>query len=115
MKIAFGVQGTLIGFDSKKVVALFHWFKEQGHEMYVWSYGGRLMARDAIAQLGLGADVQPMAKYSRSDVSFDEDLMDIAVDDVCDDFLGAKKFISVHGIPDDLNFEIILDFLKEKS
>lgn len=107
MKIAFDVQGTLIGFDSKKVVALFKWFQQQGHEMYVWSYGGRSMARDAIAQLGLGSDVKPMAKYGQCDVSFDEDLMDIAIDDNYDDFLATKNLLLVSDIPDDLNFETL--------
>lgn len=100
MRVAFDVQGTLIGRHSAKVIKLFKWLQQQGHEMHVWSFGGYWMAKDAIDRLGLGENVLADAKFSS--VHDGEPHFDLAVDDEADSVrtLSAKRFILVEDIPE---------------
>lgn len=107
MKVAFDVQGTLIGAHESRVVALFKWFEAKGCEMYVWSHGGVGMAQDAIKKHSLKAI--PMSKENRW-YDADKQLMDICVDDNASFggegcILSADKLIRVFDIPNPSLFD----------
>lgn len=105
MKVAFDVQGTLIGHNADAVVRFFRFLQTRGHEMYVWSFGGAPMARDAIKRCGL-FKTMAMAKITRPR----ETDMDVAIDDESDaaQVLSVGKVILVHQIPaDEKKFEAL--------
>lgn len=90
MKIAFDIDDTLLvpsvatGFGNDTpnydTVALFKWFQEQGHEMFLWSGSGNDWATTWGDKLGLQPfTVVRKEKYVRDGVV----VMDIAFDD-CD-------------------------------
>lgn len=115
MKVAFDVQGTLDGHETPQVVRLFRAFAELGCEMHVWSFGGRMMARDAIDDhlLAHYGKVDPksglrrvhaMSKRSKEYGERREDAyMDLCVDDdhSTAETLDAKRVLYVYDIPTD--------------
>jgi len=99
MKIAFDVQGTLEGRHSKKVVELFHRLQALGHECYVWSFGGHIMARDAA----YGCNIKPVACMSKRDRDYDsEPEFQFCIDDDSRtaEGLDAARVVYVHEIPE---------------
>ena len=108
MKIAFDVQGTLLGPD--KVLKLYKWCEKKGHDLTVWSncYG---YTEDAIKSLSLGDNAKPMSKVYRLDNN-NEDIFDIAVDDKSQysELLAAKKIVLVEDIPE--NEELFESIIK---
>lgn len=102
-KVAFDVQGTLVGYHSAKVVQLFKFLEARDHTMYIWSFGGTGMAQDAARSCKL----QPrgcMSKVRRGfmDGQPGNEMMAVCVDD--DLFtakqLSAGKIIDVDDIPE---------------
>lgn len=90
MIIAFDVDDTLIvpavaqGFGNDTpnydTIALFNWFKAQGHQMVIWSGSGTDWAKRWSEKLGLEADIWLKEKdLDRNG----QPLVDIAFDD-CD-------------------------------
>lgn len=111
MKIVFDVKGTLSGYKSGNVWKLFHWFKEQGHEITIWS-NSLGYAHDLVNDNHL--DNNYMSKFMKIQVEEDE-LFDIAVeDDVTQDYLGAKNFIWVSDVPFEILEAELTDELREK-
>lgn len=74
MKIAFDVDYTLIDDKYAPIydnIYLFLWFQKHGHDLIIWSGGGRDYAKTMADKLGLKARI--IDKCSES--------VDIAVDD----------------------------------
>ncbi len=89
MKIAFDVDDTLIvpsvatGFDrdtpNYETIALFKWFQNQGHEMFIWSGSGMDWATTWAEKLGLTATIIPKLKGNNDiDIAFDDCDVDLA-------------------------------------
>ena len=87
--IAFDVDDTLIipsvatGLDrdtpNYETIALFKWFKAQGHYMIIWSGSGVDWAKTWAEKLGLEADEYPVKeKRGDVDISFDDCEVDLA-------------------------------------
>jgi hypothetical protein len=123
MKVAFDVQGTLQGYGSEKIVALFKILQDQGHECYIWSFGGRMMARDCANDNGL----RPQACLSKREKEYDyteddkrvllEPEFDFCIDDDegTAEILDAKKVIYVHQVPDITDTESFDTFMKQHN
>lgn len=89
MKIAFDVDDTLLtpsvasGLDrdtpNYDVIAIFRWFKSQGHYMIIWSGSGAEYARAWAEKFGLIADEYPVKqKRADIDIAFDDCEVDLA-------------------------------------
>lgn len=89
MKIAFDVDDTLIiprvitGLEVDtphyETIAIYNWFKEQGHYMIIWSGGGVDYARMWAEKLGLKPDAILEKKYNEEvDICFDDCTVDLA-------------------------------------
>ena len=85
LKVAFDVDGTLItedytyGSPRYEVIRLFHWFKKQGHTMFIWSGGGVEYAEQWRDKLGLEAFVIPKDKKQlKADIAVDDCEADLA-------------------------------------
>ncbi len=89
MKIAFDLDDTLIvpsvatGLNrdtpNYENIALFKWFKAQGHHMIIWSGSGVDYAEIWAEKLGLVADEYPIKeKREDVDISFDDCEVDLA-------------------------------------
>lgn len=99
--ISFDVDDTLIippvatGLDrdipNYENIAIYRWFQEQGHTMWIWSGGGQDYARMWGEKLGLKADAYydkgihgdgkiPMGQRApyKPDICFDDCLVDLA-------------------------------------
>lgn len=103
MKIAFDVQGTLLNIDGSinhDVVALFIALQELGHDMYVWSFGGQEMARQAADDCGIRPTACISKRYKNYDYEGDEEF-DLCVDDdtISAKGLDARHILSVVKIP----------------
>ena len=83
MKVAFDVDDTLIiptvvtGNDvdlpNNKTIALYKWFRDQGHYMIIWSGGGVPYAKRWAEKLGLNPDeVRIKQKSEDVDLCFDD-------------------------------------------
>ena len=107
MMVAFDVQGTLEGRSSPQVVRLFRAFAELGCDMYVWSFGGRGMARDTIDGLCLSSygknGCRAMSKRHHEDGPVEDRKMDLCIDDDSRTAytLDSKKVLMVGDIPED--------------
>ena len=102
MKVAFDVKGTIDGHKQDLVLKLFKGLQNKGHECVVWSnlYS---YAVDAIRDHKL-TNTEAMSKMSRFDLRDREmEPMDIAIeDDRSQTWLGAKRFIFVDELNEDL-------------
>lgn len=121
MKVAFDVQGTLEGRSSPRVVRLFRAFAELGCDMYVWSFGGRSMARDMyVWSFGGGSmardtidglclnsygknGCRAMSKRHHEGGPVEDRKMDLCIDDDSRTAytLDSKKVLTVGDIPKD--------------
>lgn len=108
MKISFDVDDTLIvprivtGLEvdtpNYENIAIYRWFKAQGHYMIIWSGGGADYAKMWGEKLGLKAD--EYRDKSTNEESYDESI-DICFDD-CDVDL-AKTNVKVKRINNSIN------------
>lgn len=89
MKIAFDVDDTLIiprvitGLEvdtpSYDTIAIYNWFKSQGHHMIIWSGGGVDYARMWAEKLGLKPDEVIEKTFNPEvDICFDDCDVDLA-------------------------------------
>lgn len=103
MRVAFDVQGTIVGPHSEKVLALFKWFEAKGAEMTVWTFGMLRDASKAVARAGIDRDIDVVSKYSRFDAEAeDKPIFNVAVDDdwAAPRLLAADHVINVTQIPE---------------
>jgi len=86
LKIAFDVDDTLIipsvaGYakdvPNYKTIAIFNWFKEQGHYMIIWSGSGVDWAKTWAEKLGLEADEYPRKGEIKVDIAFDDCIVEL--------------------------------------
>jgi len=91
MTIAFDVDDTLIipaiatGFDrdvpNYETIAVYRWFKAQGHYMIIWSGGGQDYARMWADRLGLTADeiiAKTTDRKEEIDIAIDDSMIELA-------------------------------------
>lgn len=86
-RIAFDVDGTLIkktingDVPRYEVIAILHFFVEQGHTVFVWSGGGLDYAEQWTRKLGLPQEVRVIEKRKDTydiDLAFDDQEADLA-------------------------------------
>lgn len=89
MKIAFDMDDTLIvpsvalGFErdtpNYETIAIYKWFRAQGHHMIIWSGSGIDYAKQWAEKLGLCADeFAEKEKREDIDIAFDDCDVDLA-------------------------------------
>lgn len=89
MKIAFDIDDTMIipsvatqlptDTPNYDTIALYHWFKDQGHHMILWSGSGMDWCRHWNEKLGLMADdIRIKQKSDDVDICFDDCDVDLA-------------------------------------
>lgn len=101
MKIAFDINGTLLG--PQKILALYQWCKDQGHDLTVWS-NCYAYINQTIRYLRLDPDTKRMSKVYLYE-NDNQPLFDIAIDDEphSSKGLAAKRIILVRDVPEDIN------------
>ena len=111
MKIAFDVQGTLVGHKGEILFQLLEDFKNQGHDVFIWSHS-RDMAEDVAKKIGV-SDEMCKTKKLRFEYHLDHEIMDIAIDDDPKQKLLVNKIYLVGQLPDTYS-ELKQFFIAEK-
>ena len=98
MRIAFDVKGTIEGPKKQYIIELLRILKEKGHEVLVWSNSGTY-AYHAVTDNNL--DCPFMTKFTFGESEFHGGPMDLCIDDdSSQEWLGSKRFIWVHNVPE---------------
>lgn len=102
MNIAFDVKGTLEGPKGITIRYILHHLMLRGHKITIWS-NSLAYAMDYVKDYGLLDKIQPVIKFSKSDVEYKEDLyFDVAFeDDRSQGYLAAKHIVFVDQISAD--------------
>jgi hypothetical protein len=110
MKIAFDVNGTLLGEKGELIMELLKTLLHQGHECIVWS-NDFYTASNFVKENNL--NVNFMQKISKKDcIKNNNDFFDIAIEDDVDStcYLAANKFVLVQSLPHSIDEIIYLFF-----
>jgi len=85
LKIAFDVDGTLIykcgeleDTPRYDIIRLFHFFKDNGEDVYIWSGGGLDYAEEWASRLGLEATVVEKGCF-KPDIAVDDINVDLGI------------------------------------
>jgi hypothetical protein len=111
MKIAFDVQGTLVGPKGDILTQLINELKAQGHEIFIWSSNIN-MAIECGSKIGISNDYCLNKKYL-FDYHNENELMDIAIDDDLSLKLLTRKTYSVYKLPN--TYKELKDFFIQEK